>query len=95
MIRITFYTKIDIIWNMMFFTSFLKSADTVISRGRFLHIDIYMNQCVTVIPDQQGSGLKCSHIVIRIDAADMFCFTFNSDDRNLIGSELFGWKRVT
>ena len=79
----------------MFFTSFLKSSDTVISRGRFLHIDIYMNQYVTVIPDQQGSGLKCSHIVIRIDAADMFCFTFNSDDRNLIGSELFGWKRVT
>ena len=79
----------------MFFTSFLKSSDTVISRDRFFHIDIYMNQYVTFIPDQQGSSLKCSHIVISIDAADMFCFTFNCDDRNLIGSELFGWKRVT
>ena len=41
------------IWNMMFFTSFLKSPDTVISRDRFFHIDIYMNQYVTFIPDQQ------------------------------------------
>lgn len=88
MISITFYTQIDMIWNMMFFASFLKSPDTVISRGRLRHIDIYMNQYVTFIPDQQGSSLKCSHIVISIDAADMFCFTFNCDDRNLIGSEL-------
>ncbi len=28
MIRITFYTQIDIIWNVIFFTSFLKSSDT-------------------------------------------------------------------
>ena len=95
MIRITFYTQIDIIWNMIFFTSFLKGPDAVISWDGFIHIDIYMNQYVTFIPDQQGSSLKCAHIVIGIDTADMFCFTFNCDDRNLIGSELLGWKRVT
>ena len=95
MIRITFYTKIYIIWNMIFFASSLKGSDSVISRDGFIHIDIYMNQYVTFIPDQQGSSLKCSHIVISIDTADIFCFAFNCDDRNLIGSELFRWKRVT
>ena len=75
-------------------TGITKALDTAVGRNGRRNIGIYVDQDVTVVFYKETGSLYGSHIVVSIDAADMFCFTLNSDDRNLIGSELFGWKRV-
>ena len=78
----------------MFLTSIFKSSDTVIGRHVFRYRNIYMNQYITLIANQQIGCLYSSHIVVCVYATDMLSFPFNCDDWNVIGSKLLGRKSM-
>ena len=56
----------------------------VIGRDGLWNININVNQYITFVPDQKRCRLERTHIVVGGYAADMFGFTLNGNDRDLL-----------
>ena len=74
---------------MMLFAEILKTAQTPVGWTVFRCWSVDMNQYITVMFDQQTGSLYGTHIIVRIDTADITVFTFDGNDGNMIGGQLF------
>ena len=73
----------------MFDAGIFKTTDTIVSGNLLRNRNIDVNEDFTLIPNQESGCLYGSHIIVSVDAADMFCFPLDSNDRNMIGGQFF------
>ena len=67
-----------------------ESPDTAIGRNFFRCGGIDMDEDITAVPGQKAGSLVSAHIVVRVNAGDVFILPLNGDNGYGKAGQFFG-----